>query len=159
MNINEYEFSNVVRPLVMKRDGYSCKSCGVRDKTIVYNNARGVYVECDEFTAEWAKANGKSVFKVVLEVVQVDPTIDSFAPSNLVTYCKKCKHKAHRLLKRKKIQAFKGVMEWEKKYTLPGKNLNTLTVITAVRSLIEEDTGVTISTKKIKELILLITNN
>ena len=98
------DWVDIIRPSILKRDNYSCRVCGVRHKSTVYKLSRGGYFTCDQFAAEWAKANGKHVFTLFLVVAHLDQDKTNNDPSNLMTLCP-IHHASydakHRTLKRK----------------------------------------------------------
>lgn len=106
MNLKEYhpDWRDIIRPNILKRDGYRCKVCGVQHKARVYKLTRAGYHVCDQFTEAWAKANDKRVFTLHLVVAHIDQNKQNNDPSNLMTLCPfhhakfDAKHKA---LKRK----------------------------------------------------------
>jgi ssDNA-binding Zn-finger/Zn-ribbon topoisomerase 1 len=84
------DWKDIIRPSILKRDNYVCKKCGIGHKKRVYRNTSGVYVECDEFIEEWAKANGFKVFTLFLVVAHLDNDKKNNKPANLLTLCPKC---------------------------------------------------------------------
>ncbi len=110
MNKKEYHpnWTDVIRPSILKRDGYKCRSCGMRHKLRVYKDSRGKYVECDEFIETWAKKNGKKVFTLYLQVAHLDNDKTNNAPENLLSLCPRChsiRDREHKALLRKIYRA------------------------------------------------------
>lgn len=89
MNYDEYhpDWKDVIRPAILKRDNYRCRVCGIQHKSVVYKLTSGAYMECDEFTAEWAKTAGRRVFKVSLQIAHIDHNKCNNDPENLITLC------------------------------------------------------------------------
>lgn len=79
----------VIRPIILKRDNYSCQCCGVKHKSRVYINSRKNYVTCDEFIEQWAKKEGKSVFTVFLNIINIKNFSFSENPEDYLTLCPK----------------------------------------------------------------------
>lgn len=103
----------VIRPLVLKRDNYSCACCGITHKARVYLNSRKHYVMCDEFTEAWAKEQGKKVFTVYLNVVNTSSFEFSDKTSDYLTLCPK-HSQMHSL---RMINEFKSKLKAEMKAT------------------------------------------
>lgn len=89
MNYNEYhpDWRDTIRPAILMRDQYRCRVCGIQHKSTVYKTSSGAYMECDEFTAEWARTQGKRVFKLSLQIAHIDHDKSNNEPSNLITLC------------------------------------------------------------------------
>lgn len=89
MDYSQYhpDWRDVIRPAILKRDNYSCRICGIRHKATVYKLSSGAYMECDEFTAEWARTAGKRVFKLSLQIAHINHDKSDNAPENLITLC------------------------------------------------------------------------
>jgi hypothetical protein len=77
----------VIRPLVLKRDGYKCTACGIPHKSRVYSNSKKTYVLCDQLIEEWAKAQGKKVFTVYLNIVNTSGYDFSENSNDWVSLC------------------------------------------------------------------------
>ena len=89
MNHKDYaeNWRDVIRPLILKRDNYKCRECGVLHRSRVYKSTAGSYVVCDEFIEAWAKEQGKKVFTLYLQVAHIDNDKTNNEPSNLITLC------------------------------------------------------------------------
>ena len=89
MDYSQYhsDWRDIIRPAILKRDGYKCKHCGIRHKSRVYKDTTGKYVECDTFMEEWAKSNGRKVFTLYLQVAHINHDKNNNEPSNLMTLC------------------------------------------------------------------------
>lgn len=92
MDYSKYasNWKDVIRPTILKRDGYRCRHCGVQHRVQVYKDSRGNYVLTDEFIREWCKKHGKRVFTLYLRVVHLDNNKMNNNPDNLLTLCSKC---------------------------------------------------------------------
>lgn len=89
MNKHEYspDWTDIIRPAILKRDNYQCRVCGIRHKSRVYKASKGNYVICDEFTEQWAAANNKRVFTLFLQVAHVNHDKSDNRPDNLMLLC------------------------------------------------------------------------
>lgn len=154
MDYSQYhpDWKDVIRPQILKRDGYKCSDCGVRHKALVYRQANGSYYECDEFTYEWAKANGKKPFKMFLQVCHLDHDKSNNDPSNLLTKCPRCHgkfDKAHKHIMRKvytrKIESKQGL-------NIDNKNLKYIKNVHLVQHMVSKLTNSKISFEAAEEL-------
>jgi hypothetical protein len=89
MNYSEYhpDWRDIIRPAILQRDNYRCRVCGIQHKSTVYKTSTGAYMECDEFTAEWARHQGKRVFKLSLQIAHIDHDKSNNDPTNLISLC------------------------------------------------------------------------
>lgn len=155
MKRQEYapEWFDIIRPQILARDNYTCSDCGIRHRSRVYKSSRGSYVVVDEFTEAWARANGKKVFTIYLNVAHLDQNKQNNNPSNLLSKCPRCHarfdanfRQFNRNLKRAEIKA----------QTTPQKAaggvLNKEEFLT-IREIIRNDTGVNISRLAAAELV------
>jgi hypothetical protein len=81
------DWKDVIRPSILARDKYVCKVCGIRHKSMVYKLSKAGYQTCDDFLAEWARAQGKKVFQMILVVAHLDQDKSNNDPLNLLTLC------------------------------------------------------------------------
>ena len=77
----------VIRPLILKRDGYKCNACGIQHKARVYINTNKTYVQCDELIEAWAVKEGKKVFTIHLNVINVTGQMFSENPVDYLSLC------------------------------------------------------------------------
>lgn len=110
MRYQEYhpDWKDVIRPQILKRDGYQCQHCGIRHKALVYRKSDGQYHECDNFEYEWAKANGRKPFKMFLNVCHLDHDKGNNEAANLLSLCPRCHgkmDKSHKNVMRKIYKA------------------------------------------------------
>lgn len=159
MSMDNNEYVKIVRSGILKRDGYSCRRCGVRNKTRVYVNSRGKYVECDSFIEKWAQANNKKVFSVGLQVVKVDSSIDGYSPYNLITLCSKCLKTHNKLQKRNMNRDYKELIKKEAAYSYKRMTLEQMHQSAAVSKFIKEKTGVLLDASSLNQLINLVIKN
>jgi hypothetical protein len=81
------DWKDIIRPAILKRDGYKCSHCGIKHKARVYKDSTGKYVECDEFMEQWAKSTGRKVFTLFLQIAHLDHNKQNNEPSNLKALC------------------------------------------------------------------------
>jgi hypothetical protein len=89
MDYSQYhpDWKDIIRPAILKRDGYKCAHCNIRHKARVYKDTTGKYVECDEFMEEWAKSTGRKVFTLYLQIAHLDHNKQNNEPTNLKALC------------------------------------------------------------------------
>lgn len=148
MNYKEYspDWKDIIRPAILKRDNYICQVCGVRHKSKVYKDSRQNYVVCDEFIEQWAKANGRKVFILYLQVAHLDHNKDNNDPQNLRTLCPR-----HHALYDKEHKKFQRILYREKTTVNQANKLeNSLDSysknISEVKTIIRKYTKTTVST-------------
>jgi 5-methylcytosine-specific restriction endonuclease McrA len=89
MDYSKYhpDWKDIIRPAILKRDGYKCAHCGIKHKARVYKDTTGKYVECDEFMEQWAKSTKRKVFTLYLQVAHLDHNKHNNEPTNLKALC------------------------------------------------------------------------
>lgn len=92
MEFNKYneEWSDIIRPEILKRDNYKCMECGVQHKRYILRSKEGQwkYIEKDEYE-EYNKLKER-VYKVHLQVAHLDNIKENNNPDNLKTLCLWC---------------------------------------------------------------------
>lgn len=155
MNYNDYaqNWRDVIRPMILKRDNYKCRKCGVLHRSRVYKSSAGNYIVCDEFIEAWAKEQGKKVFTLYLQVAHIDHDKSNNHPSNLISLCPvhhakfDSEHKKlNRLIFRTKTIESKKTIKVQ-----PSKNdcINLF----EVKQLINEYTGVKLPVSDVKNIV------
>jgi hypothetical protein len=89
MDYSQYhpDWKDIIRPAILKRDGYKCAHCGIKHKARVYKDTTGKYVECDEFMEQWAKSTKRKVFTLYLQIAHLDHNKQNNEPTNLKALC------------------------------------------------------------------------
>ena len=159
MTVHKKYHTEIVRPAILKRDSYCCKSCGVRNKQRVYNNSRGKYVECDDFIEQWAIANGKKVYSVGLVVIEINPYAPSSDSSNYVSLCKKCAKKHKKQVKKAYKSLFLKEMETLREFSVNSFPIADAQLVVVLRDYIENLTSVRLTTDQIVVIIELLSKN
>lgn len=158
MTNKSFEYQQIVRPSILKRDNYSCRSCKIRNKARVYLTTRGKYVECDDFIEAWALANGKKVFSIGLQVVMIDPFIDDYTPFNLLTLCQQCAAKQERFTRKLLKSSYQEELEQSIPFNYSKLDLEEVNKYAEIRRLIEHVSGVTLPTKELARIVFLLKN-
>ena len=84
------DWKDVIRPAILKRDLYVCTMCPTRHRTTGYYDSRKNFIACDEFMLAWAKAQGKKVFTIYLQVIHLDHNPANCDNFNLASACPRC---------------------------------------------------------------------
>lgn len=151
------DWKDVIRPAILKRDGYKCSDCGIRHKSRVYKSSRGAYVVCDEFIEAWALGQGKKVFTVFLNVAHLDHDKTNNNGKNLISKCPRCHslfdapHKA--LLRNALLDSKKQVFTSSNEILYPSLNSR----ISDIKKRISLETGVEISFEFARSIYFLAT--
>ena len=161
MKYTEYhqDWKDVIRPEILKRDNYSCRVCGIRNKSRVYRKSNGGYHVCDAFTEEWAKANGKRVFTLFLQIAHLDHNKQNNDPSNLLTLCPY--HHAINDREHKKALRimYKAVTKNSSKQVKEKTESDQRTLLLSLKKMVREFTGVSVPFEDLTQLINLIKEN
>lgn len=83
-------WADTIRPAILKRDHYKCVKCGIGHRQIGYYNAKGEFIDCDEFMQTWAKAQGFKIQKIHLQIAHIDHMKENCDENNLEAQCPKC---------------------------------------------------------------------
>lgn len=83
-------WSDVIRPAILKRDNFKCDGCGVKHRSTGYYDFSGKFIECDEFMVKWAKEKGFKVQKIFLQIAHLDQDPSNCSEDNLKSKCPKC---------------------------------------------------------------------
>lgn len=154
LNIKE----EVIRPLILKRDGYKCTSCNVEHQATVYENSRKEYVVCDEFMTAWALANGFNVYNVRLHVVKLNPLIEGINPDNFLLLCPRCSKK----FKQEQKKKFRNELSLNMKKTVragvKSKDIKDISLYTNIQKSIFTKTGIELSLSTIEQITHIISN-
>jgi 5-methylcytosine-specific restriction endonuclease McrA len=100
---------DTIRPAILARDRYKCKACGLAHRAQGFYSGDS-FIECsDEHERSWAKAQGRKVQRVFLQIAHIDQNPSNNNYENLQAMCPRCHLKfdnsfnsAKRLMKRKK---------------------------------------------------------
>jgi len=93
-----------IRPAALKKAGYKCEKCKVRQRAYGYRTALKTFVECDGFLINWATANGRKIIRIHLAICHLDHDPTNCEPPNLMAMCQQCHNQydaQHRALNRK----------------------------------------------------------
>lgn len=88
------DWRDVIRPAILKRAGFKCEGCGLRQRARGFRDSNGIFHECDSFREQWEKERGRRIFTIFLSIAHLDHNPDNNDYSNLRAYCQKC-HNGH----------------------------------------------------------------
>lgn len=154
MNYDEYhpDWKDVIRPAILKRDNYTCRVCGIRHKSTVYKMSSGAYMECDEFTAEWARNAGKRVFKLSLQIAHIDHNKMNNEPENLIALCPRHHAKMDSEHKRFVRISYKAKAQQSRAASTSAFIENRTSALRAITDTIKELTGVKIDLHQAEQI-------
>ena len=84
------DWADIIRPLILLRDKYICKICGVRHKKSYVFNKDGSKFEIPENEIKEWKSYGDKAYKVFLQVAHLDQDPSNNDDGNLLSMCPKC---------------------------------------------------------------------
>jgi len=84
------EWTDVIRPDILKRDNYKCTKCNVVHRSSGYYASKNSFVTCDEFMLDWCKRNNIKVVKLFLQIAHLDNDPSNNDYSNLKAMCPRC---------------------------------------------------------------------
>ena len=99
-------WSDTIRPAILKRDNYKCKKCKVKHRSKGYYENKNTFVECDEFMIDYARKREFKLITIILQVHHKNQNKQDNTDSNLITLCPRCHFEADReynVLKKKCI--------------------------------------------------------
>lgn len=83
------EWTEVIRPAVLRRDKYRCTDCGAQNHKEGYYTPSGGFVQCDEHMKAWALSQGIKVVRVHLQICHLDQNPENNELTNLAAKCPK----------------------------------------------------------------------
>ena len=91
-NKNQYpeNWTDEIRPTILKRDNYKCTSCGVKHRQYVATKKPDKYMFIDPDEVTDFLNNGWKVVRTFLQVAHIDQTPSNCDPDNLKTLCPRC---------------------------------------------------------------------
>ncbi len=85
-------WTDEVRPAILKRDGYKCQHCNIKHRTYLFIDQNNKRIMVNRAEHEELKAGGYKTYRVFLQVAHIDndPSNNDFV--NLLSLCPACHH-------------------------------------------------------------------
>lgn len=93
------EWTDTIRPAILKRDNYKCTGCGVKHREYVLVDSSGNYTIISKDEHDEYKLYGAKCYRIFLQVAHLDNNKDNNNFDNLKSKCPRCHTKydtAHR---------------------------------------------------------------
>jgi len=87
-------WSDTIRPAILKRDNYKCCKCKVKHRSRGYYDSKGIFIECDDHMISYASKMNIKLIRIILQVHHKDENKLNNNDNNLITLCPKCHFKA-----------------------------------------------------------------
>ena len=97
------EWTDTIRPRILKRDNYKCTKCGIKHRAYVLVDSSGNYTIITKDEHDEYKPFGANVYRIFLQIMHLDHNKDNNEDSNLAAACPRChlkNDKQHRALMR-----------------------------------------------------------
>ena len=92
------DWSDTIRPAILKRDNYKCTQCKVKHRSRGYYDSTGKFIECDDHMVSYAAKMNIKLVRIILQVHHKDDNKKNNDFSNLITLCPKCHFKVENSL-------------------------------------------------------------
>jgi hypothetical protein len=84
------EWFDKIRPAILKRENYECKTCHRKHKAYYYKTDPVTAPELDEWSIQRAKALGEKIIRIILTIAHLDHNVKNNDEKNLAALCQKC---------------------------------------------------------------------
>jgi len=84
------EWTDVIRPAILKRDNYKCSKCGIKHRSYVLVDSANNYTLISKEEHDEYKPYGANCYRVYLQVAHLDHNPDNNSDTNLKSLCPKC---------------------------------------------------------------------
>ena len=88
------DWSDTIRPAILKRDNYKCRLCKVKHRSRGYYDSSGKFIECDEHMISYASKMNIKLIRIILQVHHKNCNKGDNRDINLISLCPKCHFKA-----------------------------------------------------------------
>ena len=103
------DWKDIIRPDILKRDGYKCKHCGISNRTLfIWEGSKRVIID-DPWLHSYYVNKSIKLSKVVLTIAHLDGNRDNNDYINLAALCQSChlNHDKHQHVMSRLINAAK----------------------------------------------------
>jgi predicted patatin/cPLA2 family phospholipase len=107
-------WTDEIRPKILKRDNFKCQKCQIKHRSIGYYNDKKQFIEADNFIKTWANIHNYKIIKIHLQVAHLDQNTLNNEDNNLLTMCPKCHlnyDRANNIVRRKQQKSNKKVIK------------------------------------------------
>ena len=87
------DWSDTIRPSILKRDNYRCKICKVKHRSRGYYDSTGKFIECDEYMVSYASRMNIKLIRIILQVHHKNQNKKDNRDNNLISLCPRCHFK------------------------------------------------------------------
>lgn len=84
------EWTDVIRPRILKRDNYKCQKCGIKHRSYVLVDSAKNYTLISREEHDEYKPHGANCYRIYLQVAHLNHNTDNNEDSNLLSMCPKC---------------------------------------------------------------------
>ncbi len=87
------DWSDVIRPRILIRDGYKCCQCGIKHRSYVLIDQSNSVVRIDKDEHDELKKEGRNTYRIFLQVSHRNNIKSDCSEENLWSLCNRCHNK------------------------------------------------------------------
>ena len=81
------DWKDIIRPYILKRDGYKCKICKVPNRALITRSEHGGWLIVDDTIQSWLDASGNAPTKIILTIAHLNHITLDNSDKNLAALC------------------------------------------------------------------------
>jgi 5-methylcytosine-specific restriction endonuclease McrA len=85
-------WNDVIRPSILKRDGFKCCMCGIKHRTYIFIDQNSKVIHVDSTEHSELKKYGYRTYRVYLQVSHRNHIKSDCSDANLWSLCPRCHH-------------------------------------------------------------------